>query len=155
MVIRTGPNNKASFYVKYFSSDNRLFIQMFKHGWEFPQGGVSVPFTITFDSDITYPGDGRGRTEAETSLVEAPISDPTVAADFMNHLMHANKMTVTFKGGDEKPWVADMKGSREVGTAFMNAVKSLCAKTDNCGKATQPFDMDKPTQPYNKNDQGA
>jgi len=51
----------------------------------------------------------------------------------------------TFEQGDEKPWVADMKGTRETGTAFMEAVKTLCP---SCGKTTQPYDTAKPTQPY-------
>jgi hypothetical protein len=79
------------------------------------------------------------------AVVETWISDPDLAGRFMDDLMGADTMTVTFEQGDEKPWVANMQGTRETGTAFMEAVKTLCP---SCGKTTQPYDTAKPTQPY-------
>ena len=61
----------------------------------------------------------------------------------MADLIKADKMTITFEQGDEKPWVVDMNGTREAGTAFTNAMEALCS---NCG--TQPYSTTKPTQPY-------
>jgi hypothetical protein len=140
-------NARSAFYVKYFSDDNRLFVQLFKEGWQFPNDGVDVPFSIKFDDGPTYPADGRARMDQSFALVEVSISDPDLAGRFMADLMRANKMTVTFEQGDEKPWVADMTGTRETGTAFMDAVKALCP---NCTKTTQPYDATQPsTQPYN------
>ena len=144
-------NARSAFYVKYFSNDNRLYIQLFKDGWQFPSDGVDVPFSIKFDNGPAYPATGRarmdnsGRSNQLSALVEAAIDDPDLAGKFVADLMGADKMTVTFEQGDEKPWVAEMKGSREAGTAFMEAVKTLCPE---CGKTTQPYNATKPTQPY-------
>jgi hypothetical protein len=149
-----GANNSA-FYIKYFAGENRLYVQIFKDGWQFPEGGVDVSFRITFDnSSEPYSATGRARMDSGKAgqtfaLVESFIADPTLAGNFVSDMMKADKMTVTFEQGDEMPWVADMQGSREAGTAFTDALKSLCAKTSNCGKATQPYSTTKPTQPYN------
>jgi hypothetical protein len=148
----TGP--KSAFYVKYFVGENRLYVQMFKDDWKFPQKGVDVPFQITFDNSEPYSANGRARMDSGKAgqlfaLVEASIDDPTLAGNFMGDLMKADKMTVTFKQGDEQPWIADMTGSRETGTAFTDAIKALCNAVNNCGKPTQPYDATaKPTQPY-------
>jgi hypothetical protein len=143
-------NNKSAFYVKYFSDADRLYVQLFKEGWQFPDDGVDVPLSIKFDTGPAYPATARARMDSGKdgvliAVVEAAIDDPDLAGRFMADLMKADKMTVTFEQGDEKPWVADMQGTRETGTAFMKAVEALCP---NCGKATQPYDATKPTQPY-------
>src|SRR5262249_40133810 len=90
-----------------------------------------------------YPADGVARMDEKLALVEVRISDPDLAGRFMADLMHADTMTITFAQGNEKPWVADMQGSRETGTAFMDAVKALCPKGT---QSTQPYNE---TQPYN------
>jgi hypothetical protein len=137
-------NSRSTFYVKYFSNDDRLYVQLFKDGWQFPSGGVDVPFSIQFDDDgPEYPAEGRARMDGSFAIVEARINDPDLAGRFMADLMHADKMTVTFAQGNEKPWVAEMQGSRETGTAFLDAVKALCP---GCTKSTQPYNE---TQPYN------
>jgi hypothetical protein len=142
-------NNRSAFYVKYFS-DNQLIVQIFKEGWQFPSDGVDVPFSITFDNGPSYPANGvarmaSGKSSQSLALVEAAIDDPELAGKFMADLMKADKMTITFEQGDEKPWVVDMNGTREAGTAFMNAMEALCS---DCGRATQPYNATKPTQPY-------
>jgi hypothetical protein len=121
-------------------------VQLFKSGWQFPADGVDVPLNIKFDNGQAYPANARARMndDNEYGVVETWLG-PEVVGKFMDELMHADKMTVTFEQGDEKPWVADMQGSRETGTMFMEAVKTLCP---TCVKATQPFDTAKPTQPY-------
>jgi len=143
-------NAKSAFYVKYFSNADRLYVQLFKDGWQFPEDGVDVPLNITFNNGPAYPATARARMDSgkdgvPIAVVEAGIDDPDLAGRFMADLMKADTMTVTFEQGDEKPWVADMKGTRETGTAFMEAVKTLCP---SCGKTTQPYDTAKPTQPY-------
>lgn len=146
-----GSQGKA-FYVKYFG-DNQLVVQIFKDGWQFPSNNVDVPFTITFDNGKSYPANGLARMDADKSkrpvaVVEATIDDPELAGEFMAELMKADKMSITFKQGNEQPWMVDMTGTRETGTAFTEAMKELCS--DCGGKPTQPFDASKPTQPYYK-----
>ena len=48
-------NAKSAFYVKYFSDADRLYVQLFKDGWQFPEDGVDVPLNITFDNGPAYP----------------------------------------------------------------------------------------------------
>jgi hypothetical protein len=161
----TAVANNSAFYIKYFAGENRLYVQIFRDGWQFPEGGVAVPFRITFDnSSEPYSATGHARMDSGKAgqmfaLVESFIDDPELAGDFVNAMSRADKMTITFEQGDETPWVVDMKGSREASTAFMNAVGDLCSKATNCGKATQPYNATKPTtQPYNaakKNERGA
>jgi hypothetical protein len=138
-------NARSAFYVKFFSDSDRLYVQLFKNGWQFPNDGVDVPLNITFDNGPSYPATARARMDEGYAVVETWISDPDLAGRFMDDLMGADTMTVTFEQGDEKPWVANMQGTRETGTAFMEAVKTLCP---SCGKTTQPYDTAKPTQPY-------
>jgi len=138
-------NARSTFCVKFFGDSDRLYVQLFKDGWQFPDNGVDVPLSIKFDNGPAYPATARARMDEGFAVVETWISDPDLAGRFMADLMSADTMTVTFEQGDEKPWVADMKGTRETGTAFMEAVKTLCP---SCGKTTQPYDTAKPTQPY-------
>jgi len=139
-------NTGSGFYIKYYEDDSsRLYVQLFKNGWQFPTDGVDVPLNIKFDNGEAYPATARARMENSTAVVETWLA-PNLVGKFMDELMHADKMTVTFEQGDEKPWVAEMQGSRETGTMFMEAVKTLCP---TCVKATQPYDdAAKPTQPY-------
>lgn len=134
----------SGFYVKYYGDSDKLWVQLYKNGWKFPEGGVDAPLTIKFDDGSSYPATARGWM-GDAAVVETFISDPNLAAHFMDELMHADKMTVTFEQGNEKPWVIDMQGTREVGTAFLEAAKELCP---SCMKTTQPYDTAKPTQPY-------
>jgi hypothetical protein len=139
-------NSTSMIYVKYFSNNDHLYIQLFKQGWQFPNGGVDVPFSIQFDNDPAYHADGVARIgDTNLALVEVRISDPDLAGRFMADLMHADTMTITFAQGNEKPWVAEMQGTRETGMAFMNAVRAMCP---NCTKSTQPYDEKLSTQPY-------
>jgi hypothetical protein len=141
-------NDTSVIYVKYFGND-RLYVQLFKKGWGFPTDGVDVPFSIQFDNhNVDYPATGRGVMDAGLALVEASFKDPKEAGDFMNELMEADNMTITFNQGNERPWVADMKGSREVGKAFMAAVQASCS---GCTKTTQPYNTTPSSQPYNNN----
>jgi hypothetical protein len=140
--------DKKGYYIKYFG-DNYLVVQIIKDGWQFPNNDVDVPFSITINGK-NYPADGLARMDNSggklTAVVEAKISDPELAGRFMADLMAADKMTITFGQGNERPWVLDTTGTRETGTAFNEAMKEMCSA---CG-ATQPFDAARPTQPYNK-----
>jgi hypothetical protein len=136
-------NDTSGIYVKYFGND-QLVVQLFKKGWGFPTNGVDVPFSIQFDHNVNYPATGRGVMDAGSALLEASFKETKEAGGFMNELMEADTMTITFSQGNERPWVADMKGSREVGQVFMAAVKAACS---GC-MTTQPYDTTSPSQPY-------
>ena len=85
-------NAKSAFYVKYFSNADRLYVQLFKDGWQFPEAGVDVPLNITFNNGPAYPATARARMDSgkdgvPIAVVEAGIDDPDLAGRFMADLM--------------------------------------------------------------------
>ena len=138
-------NGTNTIYIKFNSS--QMFVHLFKKGWNFPTN-AEVPFTVKFDNNPDFIAPGRGRMDnAGSAFVETSFQDVYQANNFISEFMHADKMTITFKQGNERPWVVDtMKGSREAATAFMDAVKATCP---DCMKPTQPYDT--PSQPTAKN----
>ena len=60
---------------------------------------------------------------------------------------HADNMWVKFKNGNEAPWSLDMKGSRGAANAFAQCMASLPQQP----QASQPYDRNTPTQPFDAN----
>jgi hypothetical protein len=68
----------------------------------------------------------------------------------MHEFGEANVMWVQFKAGNEAPWTADMKGSREASRAFQGCTDLMRKKFP---PATQPYgNQPQASQPYGPTD---
>jgi hypothetical protein len=157
MCVMHVSGGERDMYVKYdYGGEGRLFLQLFKRSWRFPQGGVEVPLTVGFDKNemIDVPS-ALGRSETKNGFTSNFLSfyvRGDLAAGFLHEFGEANQMWVKFKAGDETPWVADMKGSRGAMQAFASCISAVdnykppTQPYNNQPQATQPFDS-KPSQP--------
>jgi hypothetical protein len=129
------------FYIKYQPIDEgAIHFQMFKSTWRFGEGN-EVPLVIGFDKNEMIKATARTYRHNNTSLVEFELSGQ-LATDFLHEFGEADRMWIRFDAGNEQPWVADMRGSR-------NAAKMLVGCIAELPKATQPFGAT-PSQPVDK-----
>lgn len=100
-----------------YSNENGLFMHFSKDSWSF-EPELSVPLAISFDTGYRE-GTGISATSPQTGR---PIIESSIPADaapgFLEDFANAKVMTITFKEGNERPWIANMTGSR-------GAVKAL------------------------------
>ena len=137
-----------SVQVKWFQGLKAPTLQVMKQSWRIPVG-TKINVVIGFDKDeygggvaTSFIVGSNGTNGLAVMLAE------TSAASFIEQFQAADKMWIKFPDGNEKPWIADMTGSRIVGNAFLRCVNELNRDyTQPYGKqpdtsGTQPYKPD-------------
>jgi len=99
-----------------WTKDTGAFIHIGKSSWKFADN-IDVPMSISLDSK-SVAGEGVTSNGNLIGITLAPDFAPKFLADFAE----ANSMVITFKSGNERPWKAEMSGSREAMVAFGKCV---------------------------------
>jgi hypothetical protein len=150
--------SNSGLYIKAQPDTHGLWVHLFKTGWKFPADGtaVDVPLTLMLDGqrdkslETTASGTMRENDKGvrDLALVEFNISGET-AAQFLDDFGHADRLTVTFKEGNETPWTAKLDGSETAATALRKCAASFPTFTaDPSVEPTQPYSQQSTTQPY-------
>lgn len=145
-------NNSQAIHIKWFQNQRKIYIQAFKTTWKIPND-TDVHVEVGFDDDLFGDTTAVGYRDKKFSYVEFHIDDAEITKAFMGQFQEANKMWLKFPDGNEEPWVADMKGSREISVSFMNCIAGLAKRdTQPYGKqpdtsSTQPFGKSPAAQP--------
>lgn len=130
----------AIFMIKY-ETKSGTFVQIAKTSWNIPKD-AEIAVTLTFDSASST---AIGTPSPTGKSIQSSIS-PDFEKDFLNLFASANRMELGFKSGNEKPWIFNMSGSREVSDAFAKCVAVLKERN------TQPFstnpETSQSTQPF-------
>jgi hypothetical protein len=138
-----------SVHIKYFLSSGHFEVQIFKMSWRIPNG-TDIPITLGFDrgtwgtinkaTGSTHTGDG-----STWGMINFYIADESVI-DFLENVAHADKMWLKFLDGNETPWVADMRGSRN----SVNSLQACVAKAIRAAATppSQPYSGGGNTQPF-------
>jgi len=138
-------DQQRSLHIKYILGDTYLTVMMFKTSWRFPAGGVDLPITVWLDNQNYSTDNARGVTDPKSgAMVLATIPNKTLD-EFLNVFAEADRMAVSFDGGNEPAWKVNMVGSRYAATLFKGCVHNLI----NNNPTTQPYGQPKATQPYN------
>jgi hypothetical protein len=145
--------------------DGVLEVQLWKNTWRFPDDGVDVQLVVGFDKNEMVDATGRGVNKTTDNRSQGQIFfwlKDDVADGFLHEFGEADKMFVRFTQGNEQPWIANMKGSRDAANAFRNYLaamrKNFTPPTQPYGDTPQASQPTQPTQPYSsaskKNDGG-
>jgi hypothetical protein len=129
-----------------WSNENGLFLHIAKSTWSFP-AGVEVPMSISFDKG-TREGTGTTTTNSRGgSMIEITIPNEH-AVGFLDDFADADQLTITFKQGNEPPWMGKMDGSRMAAKWFRWCIGKIA---NNSGVATSPVPQATPTSPIAPN----
>jgi hypothetical protein len=132
----------VALYVKHTPGDP-LYIQIFKRGWNIPDG-TDIPGYLSFDRD-RFTFEGKGGTDAQAGGFITVEIKPGTEDDFLSQMADASKMTVGFTAGTQPPLIADMNGSREA----VNVFKWCSSEIDKLAEgAPQPFAKQPTPQPF-------
>jgi hypothetical protein len=157
--MKTGSANDMSIHIKWFAGEKGITIQTFKGNWRIPKGQkvkVNVGFDKTQVGTATATGDMIYGSNYQIGLLSFTIDTSLEdIKEFLDEFMAANKMWIEFPNGNEKPWFADMTGSRDAATAFFKCVKVVPVPTQPYGapEASQPYGKQpaqQPTQPFER-----
>jgi hypothetical protein len=117
--------NGASGMVQFkYANDFGMFVHFGKSSWSLPTA-VNVKMAIEFDG---IAREGMGRTiiapTSGWSMIEVRVQQ-AAAVKFVEDLAAADKMVITFKDGNEPPWLGKMDGARKAAVAFMKCVAEM------------------------------
>ena len=138
----------GSITMKWTAKDG-LFMHVAKSNWSLPVD-AEMPLSITLDGGVL---------DVIGSALQAKGGDvihftvPTDAAiDFLEDIGAANTLIVSFKQGDERPWIGQMIGSRKATTWFAACMLKIAdaAKGATSPIGPKPPSPAKPTQPFGK-----
>lgn len=139
-------NTDKSLTVKVWPNTESITVLMVKSSWRIPDG-TAVQVELGFDKNAwgststAYGGTRDDAPGGKLGFVEVSIA-MSAAADFFENFTNANTMWLRFPGGNETPWFADMRGSRNVTKALLRCAKAMK------GSTTQPFGKAPATQPF-------
>ena len=116
-----GANGEA--WLKW-TNEFGLFMHIGKSNWSFP-ASEHVPMSIAMEAGVR---DGLGLTfiapKTGQSLIELKVVKD--AADkFIEDFASTDRLVITFKEGNEPPWVGKMVGSRAAADAFKSCIARI------------------------------
>jgi len=144
-----------SLHVKYAQGWNFINIVSWKKGWSIPN---DTKMSVTLGFDKVEFGDATATGYRSPPEMRADLGDYIsfqVGADlidgFLEGFQSSNKMWLRFNSGTETMWLADMTGSREIGSVFARCMKALLlpSGTQPYGKQPETSQPYAPTQPHN------
>jgi len=108
-----------------WASNFGLFMHISKSNWSFASG-TNVTATIELGS-TSRTGTGRTVNGANgQSMIEVRVQSAH-AVKFIEDFAAADKMMITFKDGNEPPWIGKTAGARGAAVAFMKCVAKMGA----------------------------
>jgi len=106
-----------------WASNFGLFMHISKSNWSFASG-VKVTAMIELGS-VSRTGTGRTTIGHNSqSIIEVRVQQAH-AIKFVEDFAAADKMVITFKDGNEPPWVGKTAGARAAAVAFMKCVAKV------------------------------
>jgi len=152
--LRTGNPATQVVYLKLFGGSKNLTIDIFKDGWQIPEG-TKATVNVWFDKEQAGTAEAIGTMLRGKGFALGELKvriGPEELGEFFEGFAHADKMLIEFPGGTEKTWVIDMTGSREMQAVLLECAKRLPGpSTQPYGRqpevSTQPFGAQPDTQP--------
>jgi hypothetical protein len=138
-----------SFAIKSDGQD--LWVHITKVGWNF-RTGIKTKILMQVDdapglrmtAETVPSSNGTGMLEATFNLEQkSEISDKNMTQEFLEFMQTGNKLVISFPGGTENDWVANLNGSNTSISRLMHCIQN------SIGGGTSPVDKSQ-TSPVDK-----